>query len=105
MKVTQYLAPPIDATGEGPHTSVFIRSSNPLLLCSDVENETLRCLPSMQNSQRSSLQDFIPDSAPFLCRSCRPLSLMCPRCICHSLVVSSSSVETEASPAICFRSS
>jgi len=76
MNVTWYLAPPMDATGEGPHTFMCMISSKPFVLCCDIEKATLRCLPMMQNLQRSSLQYLIPDKAPFcvgledLARSC-----------------------------------
>ena len=90
----------MDATGEGSHTSVCMRSSKPFVLCWDVEKATLRCLLIMQNLQRSSLHYLIPSRAFLLCRTWRPRSLKCPRCICQSLVVSFFSVVGEASPII-----
>jgi len=83
----------MDATGEGPHTSVCMRSNKLFVLCWDVKKATLRCLPIMQNLQRSSLQYLIPGRALLLCRAWRPRSLMCLRHMCQSLVVSSVAVE------------
>jgi len=74
----------MDATGEGPHTSVCMRSRKPFVLCWDVEKATLCYLPIMQNLQRSSLQYLIPGKALILCRTWRPRSLMCPRRLCQS---------------------
>ena len=59
----------MDAIGEGPHTSVCMRSSKPFVLCCDVEKATLRCLPIMQNLQRLSLQYLIPGKTFLLCRA------------------------------------
>ena len=56
----------------------------------------------MQNLHGLSLQCLIHGRTPFLCRDRRPCSLMCPRCLCHSLVVSSFSVITEPSPITTF---
>jgi len=74
-----------------------MRSSKPFVLCCDVEKATLRCLSMMQNLQRLSLKYLILGIALFLCRVWRPHSLMCPRRMCQSLVVSSFSVAAEAS--------
>jgi len=63
------LAPLMDATSEGPHTSVCMRYSKPFVLRCDVKKATLRCLPMIQNLQRSSLQYLIPGRAPLLCRA------------------------------------
>ena len=90
----------MDATGEGPHISVCMRSSKPFILCWDVEKAALRCLPRMQNLQRSSLQCLTYGRALLLCRAWRPRSLMCPRHMCQSLIVSSFFVVAEASPII-----
>jgi len=47
MNITKYLAPPMDATGESPYTSVCMRSSKPFVLCCDGEKPTLRYLLMM----------------------------------------------------------
>ena len=52
MNVTYYLAPPMDATGEGPLTSVCMRYGKPFVLYYNVEKATLRCPPMMQKLQR-----------------------------------------------------
>ena len=74
-----------------------MRSSKPFVLCWDVEKATIHCLPIMQNLQRSSLWYLIPGRALLLCRTWRPCSLICPRNMCQSLVVSSFSVAAEVS--------
>jgi len=48
MNITKYLAPPMDATSESPHTSVCMRSSKPFVLYCDGEKATLRYLLMMQ---------------------------------------------------------
>jgi len=76
MNITKYLAPPMDATSESPHTSVCMRSSKPFVLYCDGEKATLRYLLMMQKLQRSSLQYLIHGRAHFyvgfkdLSRSC-----------------------------------
>jgi len=65
-----------------------------------MEKATLRCLPMMQNLQRSSLQYLIPDGVLLLCTVWRPRSLMCPRRMCQSHVAFSFSVAAKASPTI-----
>jgi len=90
----------MDATGEGPRTFMCIRFNKPLVLCTEVVKVTLDCLPLMKNLHKLSLQYLMPGRTPLLCRSRRPRSLMCPRCICQSLVASSFSVAAEASPII-----
>ena len=90
----------MDVAGEGPHASVCMRSNKPFVMCCDVEKATLRYLPKMYNLQRSSLQYLTSGRALLLCRTWRPRSLMCPRRMCQSLIVSSFYVAAEASPII-----
>jgi len=89
----------MDVTGVGPHTSVCMRSSKPFILCYDIEKATLRCLTMVKNLQRSTLQYLIPGRALFLCRVWKLRTLVCPRRMCQSLVVSFS-VGADASPTI-----
>jgi len=49
----------MDATDEGPYTSVCIRSNKPLVLCTNVVKATLDCLPIIQNLHRLSLKYLI----------------------------------------------
>ena len=79
----------MDATGENPYIFVCIRSNKPLVLCIEVVKTTLDYLPIMQNLHRLSLRCLIPDGTSLLCRARKPRSLMCPRRMCQSLVMSS----------------
>jgi len=90
----------MDVTSEDPHISVCMRSSKHFILWCDVEKDTPRCQPMMQNLQKLSLQYLIPDKAPLLCRIWRPRSLMCPIHMCQSLVVFFFSVIAKVSPII-----
>ena len=59
MNVTKYEAPPKDLTLIGPHTSDYTNSSIfAFLSWQPLINETLRCLPYMQCSQKLSSWDF-----------------------------------------------
>jgi len=86
----------MNATSEGSHTSMCIRSNKPLGFCTKVVKATLDYPPMMQNLHRLSLQCLILGRTPLQCRARTLRSLICPRRMCQSLVMSFS-VAMEAS--------
>ena len=77
MKVMQYLEPPRDATGEGPHKSMCTNSNfSAFGVLPIFKKLAFFCFPKMQLSHMSKSMDFNSGSFPFDSNIFIPFSLI-----------------------------